>query len=143
MSANTANAIVLALVREEMGRAGVKFGPQTDLPDKPDGAGAADLIGLHSGEAKRLTDRAAEVGKLTWADVLGEEVAEAFDASNETELAAELVQVAAVALRWVKAIHERQRAPQWDPLVEMSDGSTRPLSMVDVDEGPTGDGWDL
>jgi hypothetical protein len=42
--------------------------------------------------------------RLTWADVLNEEVAEALAATSVAHLREELVQVAAVAVRWIEAI---------------------------------------
>lgn len=45
-----------------------------------------------------------ERGQLTWADVLNEEVAEALAATEIEHLREELIQVAAVAVRWVEDI---------------------------------------
>jgi hypothetical protein len=48
-------------------------------------------------------------GRLTWLDVLNEEVAEAFAESEPVKLRAELVQVAAVAVAWIEAIDRRAK----------------------------------
>ena len=60
--------------------------------------------------AKRETDAKAQRGMVTWADILLEEVAEAFAENDPAHLRAELVQVAAVAAQWVEAIDRRVRA---------------------------------
>lgn len=57
--------------------------------------------------AKAATDFHAEHGGLTWRHILAEEVAEAFAESDPELLRAELVQVAAVAVKWVEAIDRR------------------------------------
>ena len=60
--------------------------------------------------ARHLCQNAASGGRVTWAHILIEEVAEAVDATVETDpalLRAELVQVAAVAVAWIEAIDRR------------------------------------
>jgi hypothetical protein len=57
--------------------------------------------------AKAMTDAAAEAGVVTWRDILHEEVCEAFAETDPEALRAELVQVAAVAVKWVEAIDRR------------------------------------
>ncbi len=50
---------------------------------------------------------ATEVGDVTWADVLLEEVFEAAEEADPVRLRAELVQVAAVAARWIQDLDLR------------------------------------
>lgn len=72
--------------------------------DHPDGIGdALRAVPLPSVEAVRALCDA----DTTWALVLLEEVLEAFDARDEAEMRAELVQVAAVAVRWVAMLDAR------------------------------------
>ncbi len=58
--------------------------------------------------AKRSTNRAAKNGKLTFLQILLEEVAEAFAETDTKKLRTELIQVAAVAAQWVEAIDRRE-----------------------------------
>lgn len=72
----------------------------------------ADGTGLPSDQAcaefaKLITDTNADAGTVTWRDILHEEVCEAFAETDPTNLRAELVQVAAVAVKWVEAIDRR------------------------------------
>ncbi|MFI6298967.1 hypothetical protein ACIBEJ_45775 [Nonomuraea sp. NPDC050790] len=73
-----------------------------DVPDgtSPVRAPAAD-------EAKRETSAAFDDGTLTWRHILAEEVLEAFAESDTEALRTELIQVAAVAVKWVQAIDRR------------------------------------
>lgn len=52
-------------------------------------------------------DRAAKEGLVTWALILGEEVAEALAETDPGRLRDELVQVAAVATCWIEALDRR------------------------------------
>lgn len=87
-------------------RADEKFGRQYDLPDGT-GMGLADLT--EANYRRRVTQMLANAGTVDWRAILHEEVAEAFAESEPDRLRAELLQVAAVALRWVDAIDERGR----------------------------------
>lgn len=60
-------------------------------------------------QARSATNRHAEEGKVTWADILLEEVFEALAEDDPPRLRAELIQVAAVATQWVEAIERRER----------------------------------
>lgn len=102
----------------EVDRAAAKFGPQYDLPNGhpwtcAGAPGTGPLAGLlipSADRARRQVDQAAAAGGLTWADILLEEVCEANDEDQDvTKLRAELIQVAAVAIRWVDAIDQRAR----------------------------------
>jgi hypothetical protein len=72
----------------------------------------ADGTGLYqhaaaAERARRECDRKANAGTITWADILREEVYEAFAEDHPAALRAELLQVAAVAVAWVEAIDRR------------------------------------
>ncbi|MFI6387446.1 hypothetical protein ACIBHY_53025 [Nonomuraea sp. NPDC050547] len=73
-----------------------------DMPDgtSPSRTPAAD-------EAKRETSAAADDGTLTWRHILAEEVLEAFAESGSEALRTELIQVAAVAVKWAQALDRR------------------------------------
>ena len=61
-------------------------------------------------QARRQCDIAASRGRVTWAHILIEEVAEALEAAtkaNPTSLRDELVQVAAVAAGWIECLDRR------------------------------------
>lgn len=102
----------LAEIAAEAARAGQTWGPQTHLPDGtgPDvrwtvstERAAADL----ADQFRLLCKQRAAAGIVEWLDILLEEVAEAFAEDDPARLRAELVQVAAVALRWITAIDTR------------------------------------
>ncbi|GAA3651956.1 hypothetical protein GCM10022224_013530 [Nonomuraea antimicrobica] len=95
-------ARVLAEVTAERAAQDARFGMQV-LPDGTGGAGAAG----ESERARRATDTAAEGGGLTWRHILAEEVMEAFAESDPERLRAELIQVAAVAVKWTQALDRR------------------------------------
>ncbi|SHT53877.1 Uncharacterised protein [Mycobacteroides abscessus subsp. abscessus] len=58
----------------------------------------------HAILAKALVERHAANGTITYADILWEEVTEAFAETDKARLRAELIQVAAVAVAWVEKI---------------------------------------
>lgn len=57
--------------------------------------------------ARDICRAKAQAGTLDWADILYEEVAEAFAEVDRIKLRAELIQVAAVAVAWAEAIDRR------------------------------------
>ena len=64
--------------------------------------------------ARQWVDSSAQHGRLSWTDVLVEEVAEAIDeaeAGRVDALRVELIQVAAVCVRWVEDIDRADREP--------------------------------
>ncbi|AWL36543.1 hypothetical protein B9S66_30800 (plasmid) [Streptomyces sp. SM17] len=65
----------------------------------PDGTGSA-TDRKRADEARRHCDHTTRTGRLTWNDMLTEEVCEALAESDPNLLPTELVQVAAVALAW-------------------------------------------
>lgn len=98
------DADVLASVIAERGRQDAKWGEPVDHPD---GTGGSVAIGAAL-DAQNNTDRAAAEGRVTWRHILREEVAEAFAETDPVKLRAELVQVAAVAVKWVRMLDRRQ-----------------------------------
>jgi hypothetical protein len=95
-------ALVLRDVRDERRIQDARWGEQ----NHPDGTGEeyADI----AASAKRAYEAAAALRRLTWKDILLEEVCEACAEPNEKRLREELVQVAAVAVAWVEAIDRRR-----------------------------------
>ncbi|MEV0347686.1 NUDIX domain-containing protein [Nonomuraea sp. NPDC050680] len=85
----------------------------------PDGTGAEGAVAEADG-ARRETEEAARRGELTWRHILREEVLEAFAESDPEALRTELIQVAAVAVKWAQALDRRpedtakprERAPE-------------------------------
>lgn len=106
---------VLAEVGEERIRQLHKHGEQVNLPD---GTGPqtrwAPRVRLVDRTARflagffrdRCQQRAAE-GRVSFLDILLEEVAEAAAEDDPARLRAELLQVAAVAVQWIEAIDAR------------------------------------
>lgn len=120
---------IAAEVLRERDRQDLKWGVPRDLPDGtgPDTLPLADLAwcGHHSRAprtmnattaadlataAKASCDVASENGNTTYADIFIEEVAEALAESDQAKLRAELIQVAAVAQKWVQVIDQRPAA---------------------------------
>lgn len=92
---------VLFEVAEELARAVAKF-PDQHLPDgTPQWSNPRAAKRIIEG-IKKTTDDHAKAGTLTWRHVLDEEVHEAFAESNWPALRAELLQVAAMAVRWIE-----------------------------------------
>jgi hypothetical protein len=118
-----------AEVKAEMDAAFAKFGAQTTVPDvdqvlmnREGGCTAQRMAEEYeiptAGHAKSITDRKFIRGQGTWGHILVEEIAEAIEAATVEgpgRLRAELIQVAAVALRWCDAIDERAALEAADP----------------------------
>lgn len=96
--------LVLGEVASERRRQESKF-PGQDLPD---GTGA-EALKLYADIIRTGVDESAADGSLTWWDVLHEEWAECGAEADVELLRAELIQTAAVAVRWVEAIDRRAR----------------------------------
>jgi len=79
-------------------RASVKYEGTDDLPDGTRNGGSWIVL---RAQAKNACDRARREGRLTFAQVLEEEFYEALCEEDRVKLRAELVQVAAVAVRWI------------------------------------------
>lgn len=93
---------VLRDIGDERDRQNRKF-PDQVLPD-----GTRHLMKATADAVRKQTEVFAKDGILTWRDVLAEEVAEAFAEEDPERLRKELVQVAAVAARWVEDIDNRR-----------------------------------
>ncbi|WP_223167374.1 NUDIX hydrolase [Nonomuraea sp. SYSU D8015] len=79
------------------------------MQELPDGTGGGRTA-ADSGRARQETETAAGDGTLTWRHILAEEVLEAFAEADRDRLRAELVQVAAVAVKWIQSL-DRRPAP--------------------------------
>lgn len=104
----SATVRVLAQVSAERARQDQKWGQQHHPSYDPEmcnrfGSGA-EAYGLPSAAlAKARCGQRAVEGRVTWADILVEEVAEALEAvSDPRHLREELLQVAAVAAAWAE-----------------------------------------
>lgn len=97
-------AKVLGDVRAERLAQDVMWGIQ----EHPDGTNAGGTAAADA--AKRELEEAARQGAHTWRHILHEEVLEAFAEEDPDRLRAELVQVAAVAVKWIQAIDRREWA---------------------------------
>jgi hypothetical protein len=96
--------LILSQVADERDRQDAKFGDQTTLPNGTGGVIAErqrDLL-------VEACNYATRTGKLSWAHILREEVAEALAETDIPHLRRELIQVAAVAVAWIEAIDGRQ-----------------------------------
>lgn len=102
---------VLEDVRDERHRQDAKWG---EPKRQPDGTGsqvwpamgsiATQRYGGLEEEAKFITDYHAQNSQVTFADILLEEVFEALATDTPGDLREELIQVAAVAVKWVEVL---------------------------------------
>ncbi|MEO3867973.1 NUDIX domain-containing protein [Nonomuraea sp. B12E4] len=110
-------ARVLADVAAERSAQDAKFGMQV----LPDGTGGPARE-TDSDQARQETEDSARAGTLTWRHILAEEILEAFAESDPDRLRAELVQAAAVAVKWIQALDRRPApsptTPGFDPAPE-------------------------
>ncbi|MGA4995842.1 hypothetical protein [Nonomuraea bangladeshensis] len=97
-------------IRAELAAQDAKWGEQ----NHPNGTGdaLANALGVPIGGRladvhRRFCRNAAEVGKVTWRHILLEEIYEALAETAPDKLAAELLQVAAVAVQWRGALRRR------------------------------------
>ena len=102
MSVTPRQARILRHVIEERVRQDAKWGEQ----NHPDGTSA--LYVQPAQVAKMTTERRAAEGRVSWIDILHEEVMEAYAETDPEKLRAELVQVAAVTVAWLEAIDRRK-----------------------------------
>ncbi|WP_433509089.1 NUDIX hydrolase [Nonomuraea sp. CA-143628] len=98
-------AVVLGDVAAERAAQDAKWGIQAI----PDGTGAEGAV-AEADRARQETEEAARHGELTWRHILREEVLEAFAESDPEALRTELIQVAAVAVKWAQALDRRPEA---------------------------------
>lgn len=103
-------ARVLADVRDERVAQDERWGMQV----LPDGTGGHGTVAAASA-ARDETEAAARAGGLTWRHILAEEVMEAFAEEDPQRLRRELIQVAAVAVKWVQALDRRPGDGQAGP----------------------------
>lgn len=99
-------ADVLDEVATERQRQDAKFPDQKDLPDGTGQDHSATVARI----ARAACDEAAKGGRLTWRHILCEEYAEAMAETELPKLRAELVQVAAVAVKWIEWLDRRLKA---------------------------------
>lgn len=103
MTYNVATARVLDEVEAERYRQEARWGEQNH-PDVVSGMVYLISPGDHF---KVITEDRADRGRCSYADILLEEVAEAIDealAGDKAKLRTELIQVAAVATKWVEKL---------------------------------------
>ena len=93
-------------VLEERWRQHKQWGQQ-DHPDGTDQLEQWYREGVRE-SYKRICDQAAKEDRLTWREILLEEVYEALAETDQKRLRTELVQLAAVAVAWVEAIDRRR-----------------------------------
>lgn len=95
---------VLTEVFDERERQHRRWGEQ----NFPDGT-SFDSWAFQADAARVEFQDAASDGRLTYLEILREEVLEAFSEEDPAKLRAELVQVAAVAVQWIESIDRRAR----------------------------------
>ncbi|MFF4417046.1 hypothetical protein ACFYY8_31380 [Streptosporangium sp. NPDC001559] len=89
-------------VRAELARQDARWGEQ----NHPDGTGHPG-DDRRANEARQMTQSMADLGDVSWRDILYEEVLEAFAETDPYKLLDELTQVEAVARQWRLAIRRR------------------------------------
>ncbi|WP_336205309.1 NUDIX hydrolase [Nonomuraea sp. LPB2021202275-12-8] len=97
----------LARVLAEVGAERAAQDETHGVQELPDGTGAGAAV-AEADTARRETDAAAGAGALTWRHILMEEVLEACAETDPERLRTELVQVAAVAVKWAQALDRRR-----------------------------------
>jgi hypothetical protein len=124
---------ILAEVQAEASRSIVKHGDQSHVPM---GTGAnvhpldfgvrgVTLAPAVAELAKAATDERTKEGTVTWRDILTEEVLEAYAEDDPNKLRAELIQVAAVAVKMVAALESSAPVKQCDGSCDSMWCSTR------------------
>lgn len=101
---------VLSHVSHERRLQDAKWGPidAVMITTIHDGTGNEDQV-VHAEAAKEICEDAFRQGFGTWAHVLEEESAEAMAESDPKKLRAELVQVAAVCVKWIEILDRRSK----------------------------------
>uniref|UniRef100_UPI00350E40F8 NUDIX hydrolase n=1 Tax=Nonomuraea pusilla TaxID=46177 RepID=UPI00350E40F8 len=92
----------------------------------PDGTGGPGTVAA-ADAARDETGAASRAGTLTWRHILMEEVLEAVAEDDPGRLRAELVQVAAVAVKWIQSLDRRSVPP-----AEVRAERFRPIADVHV-----------
>jgi hypothetical protein len=93
---------LLEKIDTEIDSAFEKFGAQTEIPD-----GTAEKWADLPSMAKVLVDMRSARGEVTWLEILVEEVLETAAEVDEDRIEEELIQVIAVAVRWLHALRDR------------------------------------
>lgn len=93
----TLNSVLLEVAAERTAQ-DEKFGEQ----NHPDGTDPS--FSTLADAARVRVDASAQVGRLTWREILLEEVWEAMSEADRAALRIELLQVAAVAVAWVEKL---------------------------------------
>ena len=102
--AAVSQAAILAEIAAERSRQDIKHPTSGNLPDGTGGGGGRETW---RNIAQHACDRADREGCLTFAHVLDEEASEALAETDPVKLREELVQVAAVCVRWIEALDRR------------------------------------
>lgn len=98
------NLYELEDVTAELDRQDARFGDQSHLPD---GTSNSPFNEQQLSDARARFAEAERLGLLTFAHILEEEYWEAINEIDPAKLRTELIQVAAVALQWVRALDKR------------------------------------
>lgn len=105
--------IPVKLIKTTLGVLG-DVGAERRRQDRKWGAGQTHPFGMGTQYQQAMADyhkarceSAAREGRVTWEEILMEEVAEAFAESDPAKIREEMIQVAAVAVRIVEDIDER------------------------------------
>jgi hypothetical protein len=104
-TADLDQAAVLQEIADERARQDAKWGPIQDHANIHPGWKNFNYGLMTANNAKAVTDRRMASGDDTWTDILYEEFAEAIEEAAAGDVAAlrtELIQVAAVAVKWVE-----------------------------------------
>ena len=107
---------IIADLEDELGRAHAKHGSQS----LPLGTRNGGMNLVWRRQAQASCDRATREGTLTWMHVIEEELAESACEEDPEKFRAELIQVAAMAVKAIKDLDERYPKP--DPLLQLARG---------------------
>lgn|GEM_PF-2618310 len=107
------------------------FGDDQDFPDVHT---SAEALAVEEANSRDHCDRAADRGQVSWEHILREEVAEALSAKGDEARYEELVQVAAVAIRWARAIRCRTVDPIVSWILVEEDGTVRAIFPAALEE---------
>lgn len=98
---------ILTQIGEERERQDITHGAEQNLPDGT-GFGATRQSLLNMARFRN------DDGRATWATVLEEEFYEALLETDPAKLRAELIQTAAVCVKWIEALDRRERVNAWN-----------------------------
>lgn len=115
----TIRETVFVDIEDEMERQEDKWGADRHLVGVDNPEGAVGYLGDGQDYFRSIVEYRGRRREVTWADILLEEVAEAFDEPDESDsLRTELVQVAAVVASWIEDIDRvgQQRIARSSPM---------------------------